>query len=609
MAAPIAALRAGQADGTVHRVTVESVARNAAGRLTGAVAAGGDRVECGFPGDLDAAFEGASLKPGAALDVRASTVLAHPAKGTPFVQIVDAALADGAPAAKKVKVEAPAAAAAAAATPAPAPAPAAPKKGSPQGGSPPAEAKVSSQPRSGGLSRRVAPIASLNPYNSNWTIRARVASKGALRTFNGRSGEGKVLSFEIVDEEGSTLEVTAWHAVAERLDGQVEEGKVYYFSKGQVKPNNKKYSSTNNDYQMTLGDRSGVEECLDADVNVDAMKAALQPVAIGRLAPFAGSRQLVDILAVATEVGPLGSVKRKKDNTELQRRDITLADKSGKTVTMTLWSGLATDQGARLEALTHPVVAFQGIRVSDFNGISLSTLSRTRFELEPETPEAAELRQWWAAEGATADLKHAGEGLASAQKAGGRDTSRKTLADLQPEELPAADAKPVWSESKAFLDHIIHTDREGRHQRLMYMAAPDGSNKKVIDQGGGQYFCEATQKAFDTFQYRYIFRAELRDASGRAYVNVYNDEAEAILGMTADDLAALKEADEAKYTAVLEKARGAEFALTLKVWADEWEGKVRRKMAVQRLKPLNYVSEAKLSLAAIKGMLPQATAV
>ena len=116
---------------------------------------------------------------------------------------------------------------------------------------------------------------------------------------------------------------------------------------------------------------------------------------------------------------------------------VQLADKSGKTVTMTLWSGLATDQGARLEALTHPVVAFQGIRVSVFNGISLSTLSRTRFELEPETPEAAELRQWWAAEGATADLKHAGEGLASAQKAGGRDTSRKTLADLQPEELPA----------------------------------------------------------------------------------------------------------------------------------------------------------------------------
>ena len=32
-------------------------------------------------------------------------------------------------------------------------------------------------------------------------------------------------------------------------------------------------------------------------------------------------------------------------------------------------------------------------------------------------------------------------------------------------------------------------------------------------------------------------------------------------------------------------------------------------MAVQRLKPLNYVSEAKLNLAAIKGMLPAAAAV
>lgn len=34
----------------------------------------------------------------------------------------------------------------------------------------------------------------------------------------------------------------------------------------------------------------------------------------------------IDIMGVVTSVGPLGSVKRKSDNSELSRRDITLLD-------------------------------------------------------------------------------------------------------------------------------------------------------------------------------------------------------------------------------------------------------------------------------------------
>lgn len=35
----------------------------------------------------------------------------------------------------------------------------------------------------------------------------------------------------------------------------------------------------------------------------------------------------VDVLAIVTSLGPLGTVKRKSDSSELARRDITLADK------------------------------------------------------------------------------------------------------------------------------------------------------------------------------------------------------------------------------------------------------------------------------------------
>lgn len=35
----------------------------------------------------------------------------------------------------------------------------------------------------------------------------------------------------------------------------------------------------------------------------------------------------VDVLGVILSLGTLGSVKKKSDNTDLQRRDVTLADK------------------------------------------------------------------------------------------------------------------------------------------------------------------------------------------------------------------------------------------------------------------------------------------
>ena len=46
-------------------------------------------------------------------------------------------------------------------------------------------------------------IQTLNPYNSAWTIKARVASKGQLRSFNRNGGASSVFSAELVDSQVS----------------------------------------------------------------------------------------------------------------------------------------------------------------------------------------------------------------------------------------------------------------------------------------------------------------------------------------------------------------------------------------------------------------------
>ena len=51
--------------------------------------------------------------------------------------------------------------------------------------------------------RNIFPINSLNPYQSRWTIRARVTAKPPMRTYSNSRGEGKIMSVDLLDESVS----------------------------------------------------------------------------------------------------------------------------------------------------------------------------------------------------------------------------------------------------------------------------------------------------------------------------------------------------------------------------------------------------------------------
>jgi ssDNA-binding replication factor A large subunit len=53
----------------------------------------------------------------------------------------------------------------------------------------------------GGARRAAQPIHALNPYNNGWTIKARVANKGQMRTFEKNGASTSLFSVELVDEQ------------------------------------------------------------------------------------------------------------------------------------------------------------------------------------------------------------------------------------------------------------------------------------------------------------------------------------------------------------------------------------------------------------------------
>jgi hypothetical protein len=72
----------------------------------------------------------------------------------------------------------------------------------------------------------------------------------------------------------------------------------------------------------------------------------------------------IDVLGVVTEVKPIDTINVKSTGKTVSKRDITIADKSGSSVRMTIWG----KQAETFQAENNPVVAFKGVKVGDFGG-------------------------------------------------------------------------------------------------------------------------------------------------------------------------------------------------------------------------------------------------
>merc|ERR1712216_780472 len=200
--------------------------------------------------------------------------------------------------------------------------------------------------------RAAVPLAALNPYRTPWTVKVKLTNKGNVREYKSARGPGKVCSVDFVDEEGTAIGATLWREAIEKYDSVLEVGKVYYVSKGSLKPADKRYSTSGNDYEMNLDGKCEIDVCNDIDQSsAQKMQRAYAFVPINKLASKIGARGNVDVVAVVKEVSELSSIRRKSDNTELNKREVVLVDDSAKTVRLTLWNALAVEVGEQFASV------------------------------------------------------------------------------------------------------------------------------------------------------------------------------------------------------------------------------------------------------------------
>jgi len=248
------------------------------------------------------------------------------------------------------------------------------------------------------------PIAEISPYMNKWTVKARIASRSQLRSFQRKGGgaEGKVFHVEIVDAGGGEIRASFFDKAAVGHYELLQVGKVFTFSsKGaQVKIANRQYNTTNSRYELTFDKGAEIMESSGeiAPVPVVFAFTDLRAVQALRALPCR-----VDVVGVVKEFRPVGTV-RTKEGKELAKRDIIIADDTSSSMKVTLWSKIAERPDTDFEGT--PTIALKGVLLKEWNGGRDGSLGDSSvILLNPEgLPEAARIQQWWSQGGKSQNL-------------------------------------------------------------------------------------------------------------------------------------------------------------------------------------------------------------
>jgi len=424
-------------------------------------------------------------------------------------------------------------------------------------------------------SKAVHSIASLTPYQNRWRIRARVTVKSGIRTWSNSRGEGKLFNVNLLDDSGE-IRLTGFNDQVDKYHDMLEINKVFYVSKCTLKTANKQYSNLKNDYEMTMTPETLIEVCND---NVSTPELKFEFVKINELEK-ATPNSAVDVIGIVKTVNDISTVIGKASQKEISKRDIQIVDQSGVQINMTIWG----NEAISFDGQGFPVMAVRGCKVSDYGGRSLSALGGTSMMINPDLKEAHILRGWWDSEGR--DMNYStfqGEG---GSQGGGSNSNWKMFSQVKSENLGSGE-KPDYYTTKGTVMFL-------KKDNCMYQACPtDECNKKLIDQGNGQYRCEKCNKEFPNYKWRMILNANIADHSDNTWATCFQESAEGLLQIKANDLGAMREKDEQAFEGVFRDALFKHYIFKMRAKMETYNDEHRLKTVCVSAVPVNWVDYGK----------------
>ncbi|KAJ1536140.1 Replication factor A protein 1 [Nowakowskiella sp. JEL0078] len=431
-------------------------------------------------------------------------------------------------------------------------------------------------PSSSGLSAKIFPISSVSPYQNKWTIKARVISKSEIKTWTNQKGTGRLFSCVLSDESGE-IKATAFNDAVDRFWDVIQENGVYTISGCPVKFANKRFNDLPNDYEINFDGACVVDPCADAKeipgvrynfVGLDRLGEYEKDATMGNYINI-----LPSIQTVVKDHGELTQLTSKTTQKQLQKRDLTVCDTTGFEVRFTLWG-----KAAETWSDTSPVVlAVRNARVGEYLGSrNLGAGFSSTLQINPDIDETYKLKTWFDEHGSSIGFNsYRGEG-------GGGGGTGKCITINEVEALGLGHGeKPDFFSLRGRILFV-------RRENFSYEAcARQGCNKKVVSTGDG-YRCESCNVTHEKPDHRYIVSMTLADHTGQIWATMFNEQVEAVVGMSAENMLELQSSDPAEFDARWNAILFREDVYRMRVKAENYQDELKLKFGVSGTKGMDY---------------------
>lgn len=321
----------------------------------------------------------------------------------------------------------------------------------------------------------------------------------------------------------------------------------------------KQFSNVNNDYELSF-ERDTLVEKAEEQNGVPQVRFNFTNIADLQTVE---KDTTIDTIGVLKEIGETGQIVSKTTSKPYDKRDLTLVDNTGYSVKLTIWG----DTAQKFDVMPESVVAFKGLKVSDFGGRSLSLLSSGSMTIDPDIDEAHKLKGWYDAQGKN-DTFMSHQGMSSVGAAGGRSEVTKSIMQVKEENLGMSENTDYFT-TKATIIYV-------KQDNVSYPAClSEGCNKKVLEVEPGQWRCERCDKTHPKPEHRYIMSINVSDHTGQLWLSCFDDVGRMIMGMSADQLMELKEMDEKAAGDAFQEANCKTFVFKCRAKMDTFQDQQR----------------------------------
>jgi replication factor A1 len=150
------------------------------------------------------------------------------------------------------------------------------------------------------------------------------------------------------------------------------------------------------------------------------------------------------------------------------------------------------DDAINFNGDSHPAMLLKSVRVGEYGGgKTLGTISNTVIKLNPEIPEADQIRKWYDSNSEKSNFVQ----LSARSGQGNASTDWVTLHDAFKIKNMGSGDKPDYLQ----ICGMIHTVRSNN---MVYKACPKADcNKKLQELDGNSYRCEKCN--LDTYEFKY----------------------------------------------------------------------------------------------------------